>query len=90
LGSYVHRVSKLSAVVAANVRAERSRRGWTQEQLAEALGTARATVGHIETGRRAVTVDDLESLCRVLSIPLRRLFVGADASSLMVLRLDEA
>lgn len=70
----------LGSVVARNVRAERGRRGWRQEDLAEKLGWDRSSVGHLETGRRKITVGDLPMLCRVFGIELDVLFFGADAA----------
>lgn len=77
----------LSSVVAANCRAERARRGWTQAQLGERLGWQRASVGHLEQNRRYVTVDDLVVLCRVFDVPVARLLTGADPPALAALGL---
>jgi transcriptional regulator with XRE-family HTH domain len=77
----------LSAVLARNIRAERSRRLWKQEYLADLLGWGRSTVGAVETGRRGVGIDDLPVLCRVFDIPLSKLFEGADPAALAALQL---
>jgi transcriptional regulator with XRE-family HTH domain len=82
-------VVDLGDVVAANVRAERSRRHWTQDQLAEALGWSRPTVSAVEAGRRKLLVAELPELCRVFDVPLARLLIGAGADDLTVLRLNE-
>jgi transcriptional regulator with XRE-family HTH domain len=69
-------------VIAANVRGERAKRRWTQEQLAEKLGWERARVGHLESGRRTVKATDLPALCRALGVPLSELIRGADKADL--------
>lgn len=67
----------LAVLVAANVRGERSRRRWRQQDLADHLGWSQATVSDLEAGKRAVNVADLPPLCRVLGITLNDLFRGA-------------
>ena len=78
---------RCSAVIAANVRAERARRGMRQNQLAQLLGTSQTTVSLIEAGQRAVSFDDLASLCLAFEVPLVRLLTGADEALLQVLGL---
>lgn len=73
--------------IAANVRAERARRRWSQADLAERLGWARSTVGDLESGRRKVTADDLPVLCLAFDVPLSDLARGADPSDLDALGL---
>lgn len=73
--------------VAANVRAERARRRWSQEELGERLGWHRSTVGDLEGGRRRVTADDLIPLCRAFGIPLRELAHGVPEADLRALGL---
>jgi transcriptional regulator with XRE-family HTH domain len=75
----------LSVVLARNIRAERGRRLWKQEELADLLGWGRSTVGAVETGKRSVGIDDLPVLCRVFDIPLIKLFEGADPAALRAL-----
>jgi transcriptional regulator with XRE-family HTH domain len=82
-------VVDLGDIVAANVRAERSRRRWTQDQLAEALGWSRPTVSAVEAGRRKLLVAELPDLCRVFDIPLARLLIGASPDELALLRLAD-
>jgi transcriptional regulator with XRE-family HTH domain len=77
----------LRALVAANVRAERGRHGWTQQHLAALLGTSQTTVSQVEAGRRALDLDDVLALCAALRVPLRRLLVGVDDVHLQVLGL---
>ncbi len=72
----------LEAVIARNVRAERARHGWSQAELAERLGWIQVTVSALETGRRAVRVDDVPLLCAALRVDVRDLLRGADLSDL--------
>lgn len=44
----------------------RNKAGLTQEQVAEQVGIARATYGHIESGERGVTVPNAKKISRVL------------------------
>jgi transcriptional regulator with XRE-family HTH domain len=74
-------------VIAANLRAERARHGWTQQHLADLLGTSQTTVSQAETGHRALDPDDLLALCTALQVPLQRLLIGIDDGHLQVLGL---
>jgi transcriptional regulator with XRE-family HTH domain len=78
----------LGDIVARNVAAERVRRKLKQEELAERLGWARSSVGHLESGRRKVTVSDLPALCRALGVDLAVLLHGADPEDLQVMNVQ--
>jgi putative transcriptional regulator len=80
-------MADLGAVVANNIRAERARRNWRQEDLAERLGWSRGSIGHLESGRRRPSVADLPQLCRVFDLPMADLLVGAEESDLAALGL---
>jgi ribosome-binding protein aMBF1 (putative translation factor) len=79
----------LGDYVAANVRAERSRRRWTQDQLADRLGWSRQVVTAVESGRRQLLVSDLPALCRAFDVPLIRLLTDAADVDVAALRLGE-
>lgn len=81
-------VVDLGAVVANNVRAERARRKWRQEDLAERLGWSRGSIGHLESGRRRPAVADLPALCRVFDVPMSELLAGAAPADLAALGLQ--
>jgi transcriptional regulator with XRE-family HTH domain len=74
-------------VIAANVRAERARRRWTQADLGERVGWPRSSVSDVESGRRRVTADDLVALCVAFGVPLLKLADGADPGDLRALGL---
>ena len=77
----------LGDVVAANVRAERARRGWRQRDLGQRLGWSADTVSDVESGRRRIGIEDMPRLCRAFEVPLAQLLHGADDDDLRALRL---
>jgi len=76
-------MSSLASVLPRNVRAERVRRRWDQEEFGRRVGGwSRSMVSDLETGRRKVAVDDLAKLCRALELTLRELAVGCEPEDL--------
>lgn len=61
------------------VRAARTRRGLTQEEVAEQIGKAVETVSNIERGQTFTGLDTLERLSRCLQVPVSEFFEGYDA-----------
>jgi putative transcriptional regulator len=51
------------------VKAKRKAKGWTQAQLAEALGTTQAVVSRWESGDAKPNPESLEKLRKVLDGP---------------------
>jgi DNA-binding XRE family transcriptional regulator len=49
------------------VEQERSRRGWTKEQLAKRVGTHRVTIGLTESGKTRPSPRLIQNICRVFS-----------------------
>jgi ribosome-binding protein aMBF1 (putative translation factor) len=80
-------VATLGDVLARGVRAERSRRGWRQSDLAERCQWSMDTVSAIERGARRVDLDDCLRLCRALGLPLVKLLDGASDEDLRSLGL---
>jgi transcriptional regulator with XRE-family HTH domain len=78
----IGRVPDLGDVFANAVRAERSRRGWRQQDLAEKCGWSLDTISAIERGIRRVAVEDLPVICGALGVPLIKLLDGADQDDL--------
>lgn len=74
----------IAAILARNVRAERGRHGWSQEELAQRIGHGwkQGTVSSLETRRRAPLVADLPLLCQALEVDLHQLLYGADPADL--------
>lgn len=58
------------------LRAERKRLGYTQEQVAEAIGITPAFMGHIERGERGMALETLLQLCNFYHVTLDYLWSG--------------
>lgn len=58
----------------------RAARGWTQKQLAGALGTTNTAVSRIESGRHAVSLDTLHNLAQVLGVTFT---IGPDSPAVV-------
>ena len=77
----------LNDVIAAAIRAERSRRRLTQAQLADLASIPRATMADIESGQRRINLDNLPAVCAALEVSLLELVRHADADDLVRLGL---
>lgn len=58
-----------AADVGQRIRAIREARGWTQSDLAARLQRTQTAVSYWESGRRALSLDDLVEVARVLGVP---------------------
>jgi len=61
------------------LRVERTRRGLTQEQLAELVGVTRKTINTVENGRFIPSTLLALKLARTLQLPVEELFLLAPA-----------
>jgi transcriptional regulator with XRE-family HTH domain len=77
----------LSEVISRGIRAERARRAWSQQELADRAGLSRNTVSDIEARKRIVSVDYLLIFCRAFGVPASVLLTGADPEDLRTLGL---
>jgi transcriptional regulator with XRE-family HTH domain len=68
------RAAVICRSIAANIRAARLRRGWTQEQLGEAADVAPRYVQRIETGRINPSAVVVAALAEALGVDPGRLF----------------
>lgn len=69
------------------IRAERSRLGLSQGELAERLGWSRQSVARMESGTRVVGAHELPALCSALECDLGRLLILVDADDKAALGL---
>jgi transcriptional regulator with XRE-family HTH domain len=60
------------------IRDARREQGWTQEQLAQAVGVSRSAVAQWETGRAGQITGNLTRIAQVLSIGVEYLTHGDD------------
>jgi transcriptional regulator with XRE-family HTH domain len=56
--------------IAINIEKIRAAQGFTQEQVADAIGMSRATYINMKNGRRELTVPELEKLSAFFNIPI--------------------
>ena len=61
-------------ILARRIKALRSRRGWSQERLAEEAGIHRVYLAGIELGQRNPSLRNLANLAAALGVPLPKLF----------------
>ena len=64
--------------LAERIREARRRQGWTQEQLADAVGVTRSAVAQWETGRSGQLTANLSRISKVLETSLAKL-VGSES-----------
>ncbi|MEO6114966.1 MAG: helix-turn-helix transcriptional regulator [Pseudolysinimonas sp.] len=62
------------------IREARRRVGWTQARLAQAAGTGQPAIARLESGRTAVSFDDVIRLLRLMGLDLDVMLVERDDS----------
>jgi transcriptional regulator with XRE-family HTH domain len=65
-----------SAEIGARIRDVRRERGWTQDQLASAVGVSRSAVAQWETGRAGQVTTNLTRIAEVLEVGVEFLMYG--------------
>jgi transcriptional regulator with XRE-family HTH domain len=68
-----HTVPKKNWQLGRAIRKLRKAHGFTQEQLAEKIGTSTPWIGHIETGRVAPNLQMLQKIARALAVKVKDL-----------------
>ncbi len=63
--------------IGARIKAIREERGWTQHQLAQAVGVSRSAVAQWETGRAGQITGNLTRIAACLEIGVEYLMYGA-------------
>jgi transcriptional regulator with XRE-family HTH domain len=71
--------NRLRAVLSANIKRYRSRRGWAQEKLAEKAGISTNFLSGIETGKKWPYPETLMNLSKALNIDGDELFKPEEA-----------
>lgn len=71
-----------------NLRAIRTARGLTIDQMAEMTGLSRGFLSQIETGKRDPGVGSLETIAQALHVPLISLIDAGSDSDLLVRAFD--
>lgn len=64
----------LAALVGAKIKLHRQTKGWTQERLAEAIGSTPSYIGRLERGEQNVKIQTLEKIAEALAIKVTLLF----------------
>lgn len=72
-----------------NIRQARKARNWTQEQLAESIGTTQQTINRWENGYTEPKVSDLRKISSALGITLSFLLGLGEVDESEVLSNDE-
>lgn len=70
--SEIYRVQRWGEI-ANNLRAARTRAGWTQERVARHLGYSRAHVNRVEQAAAQLSVIDLELLAQAFGLAIQEL-----------------
>ena len=66
--------------LAANMRALRSLRGWSQEYLAFETGLHRTFIAHCERGVRNISLDNIEKIALAFKVPVWELLVSRNGT----------
>jgi transcriptional regulator with XRE-family HTH domain len=64
--------------VGLRIKQLRAERGLTQDELAYSIGLSRSYLAEVETGKRNVSVVNLERLCSGLGVSPREFFAAGD------------
>lgn len=66
-------MSELLRIFAANLRAQREKAGFSQEELAHRAGLHRTYVGSVERGERNICLKNIEKLAKALGVDPNKL-----------------
>ncbi|MDF3025449.1 MAG: hypothetical protein K0R10_2810, partial [Alphaproteobacteria bacterium] len=77
LGASLESTAELSALVGANLRRLRTKRGHSLERLAKLSGVSRAMLGQIETAKSVPSIGVLWKVAMALQVPFATLIASA-------------
>lgn len=72
----------IAEILAANIRRLRKQLGISQDALSELIGVSRAMVNYYEAGEVWPRPDVIDTLAKVLKVPVSQLFAKGDAATL--------
>ena len=70
------------------VKAARVNAGLTQEELANKMGVHRSTISSWETNPSTMQIKDAELLCKILNIPISKIFFGCNSTNCWALKFS--
>jgi transcriptional regulator with XRE-family HTH domain len=79
--TYAAAMTDRTETFGARIRAARRARGWTQDDLAKAVGVTRSAVAQWETDRAGQIRDNLARIAMVLGVPVAALLGSAPADA---------
>ena len=68
----------IRALFAGNIKKFRSGSGMSQEALGDLAGLHRTFIGHVEAGRRNLSIDNIAKIARALKVHPAELFLPLD------------
>ncbi len=76
LRKYITMLSKLrfTEIVGANIREERKKKGWSQDQLSAECGFYRTYINLVETAKRTPSSYTLFRVAKALKVPVDNLY----------------
>lgn len=68
-------VTKTRKILANNILYFRIKNNWSQEKLAETLGTSSAYVSEMENAKRNISCDYMDNLCSIFNVEPQELLI---------------
>lgn len=75
-GDVTIKIEKSLSLLAKRIKALRTRRGWSQTQLAKVAGVSQDTVSRVETGKGDPSLFNAMCIAKALHVPLDFLVYG--------------
>lgn len=77
-------------ILAANMKAIRAEKAWSQEKLALESGLHRTFIAHVELRTRNVSIDNIERIAEALDVSVARLLTANSSEELSTAKQLEA